>query len=1232
MIKIAHFADVHIHNLQRHDEYRIQFNKIYTKLREQKPDRIVISGDLFEKFVEITNEAQTLAGDFLNEMASIAKVIIDPGNHDFMKKNKNRINSVFTIVNLIKNPNITYFGKSGFFNDDNIVWVNYSHLEKNISPWVDIPHVKDESKIYIALYHDPINDSSTDTGQVFSGSRLKSIKEFSDNDFVMFGDIHKLQYFRKNKSAAYCGSTIQQDFGEKPDSGHGYILWDIEDRNNFTSEHIDIPNDHTYINFYIDRDVDYDNLDFSHPLLTKESEIKINWIDLSANINFINELKIRDYFKNTYDLIGIKIERNRIFTDVSDVEMVNESINVLDPESQRKIFDEYLKLNGYSEEFIEKILDIDTIITDRLQLDNNNMGISWSIDKLWFDNFKSYADDNVIDFKNMGNNIIMQLSGENQHGKTTILDAISYVLYGTTTTTQKRQKNGDNRYINNKRDEDYVSGGAQISVNDKIFTLVRKTERKWNKQHTEITSCSTTLDYYKGTQLTEDNKLTEEDKNFTQTFIESAIGNFDDFIRLVLTTADNLNDLLSMDRAVFIDSIIRDAGYDIFEKKLEEFKSYRKIISKDDIKIDLNQFKKDLEEKIISKEEKIEEKNIVSNDITKLYEEKPELQTQKENLISSLEKIDEKISNINLDDIIEKVSLEKEKIDTRKSQLKKIDEIKSEILLYNPDIIKNKKIQYNEIKDFISDNSIKVSEFTNSITIIKGDINTISMDITNIISEHIQYIENECKNNDIELSKIKDNFNSIVIDYSGVLKDDLNNIITQKDNYKKDIDTLMANGDKLKKLNEELETSKICIMCERPLDGVNPSVINNKVEANKSEMVSIMNDIKSIKPKYEELSKSIDDYKNKLDKLSKREYDFDDNLNSEYQNYLNKKEEINDINMEISRRVKLIKNGNIPSELQGKLKPSYDEKTTKNDKINEIDKIKSSLEKIIANKKDNLETLRSEIENLDIEDSKFQKKKEAINLEEKVKSDIERCENLINQYELDIKNYNSQLKNIENNKKINNDIISINSKISSLENDIKLKSDEKSEIESEIAVIGSDIIRIKKYIDTFEKQKIRNEIMDAYMKCVHRDGLPSFLLKKSIHIINQELNNILMGVDFNLFFDDELNLKLSHDIKIESSQNAIESSGMERTFSSLCLKMSLRSINTKSKPNFLIMDEITGKLTNKSVEIFTDLLDSIKKSVDKLIIIEHSHMINYDVLINVKRNELGISSLEIEQD
>jgi DNA repair exonuclease SbcCD nuclease subunit len=257
MIKIAHFADVHIRNIERHEEYDIIFQKIYDKLTSLKPDRIVIAGDLFENFIEISNEADIIASKFLNKLASIAKVIITRGNHDIRKKNINRIDSVETVVTIMNNPNITYLNKSDFYTDNNITWVVYEHTDKNNDPWLN--KVKDNNQIYIGLFHDPIQNSTTDVGKVFNDTRLKDINYFNNNDYLFLGDIHKRQFFRKNKSAAYCGSTIQQDHGETI-KNHGFLMWNIESPTKFTVDEINIENDYTFVNFYIEEMCDYDNL------------------------------------------------------------------------------------------------------------------------------------------------------------------------------------------------------------------------------------------------------------------------------------------------------------------------------------------------------------------------------------------------------------------------------------------------------------------------------------------------------------------------------------------------------------------------------------------------------------------------------------------------------------------------------------------------------------------------------------------------------------------------------------------------------------------------------------------------------------------------------------------------------------------------------------------------------------------------------------------------------------
>ncbi len=119
----------------------------------------------------------------------------------------------------------------------------YEHTDKNNDPWLN--KVKDNNQIYIGIFHDPIQNSTTDVGKVFNDTRLKDINYFNNNDYLFLGDIHKRQFFRKNKSAAYCGSTIQQDHGETI-KNHGFLMWNIESPTKFTVDEINIDNDYTF--------------------------------------------------------------------------------------------------------------------------------------------------------------------------------------------------------------------------------------------------------------------------------------------------------------------------------------------------------------------------------------------------------------------------------------------------------------------------------------------------------------------------------------------------------------------------------------------------------------------------------------------------------------------------------------------------------------------------------------------------------------------------------------------------------------------------------------------------------------------------------------------------------------------------------------------------------------------------------------------------------------------------
>ena len=257
MIKrIVHLADIHIKKSDvRHHVHRDVFQKAYDKIKEEKPDKILIVGDIYHDFVNLSPEAEILMGEFLNNLADIAPVIITRGNHDLQKQNLKKKDVVEAVTTLINNPNVTFYNKSGFYEDDNIMWVVHHHRGHD-NPWEDIPHTVKKDKIYIDLYHDPIQGCLGDNGEPLLNN--KYTPDELKGDYSFLGDIHLRQDFNDGK-IRYCGSILQNSFGESV-NGHGFLIWNITDKKTFTVEEVDIPNEYNFINLNVTENYNYENL------------------------------------------------------------------------------------------------------------------------------------------------------------------------------------------------------------------------------------------------------------------------------------------------------------------------------------------------------------------------------------------------------------------------------------------------------------------------------------------------------------------------------------------------------------------------------------------------------------------------------------------------------------------------------------------------------------------------------------------------------------------------------------------------------------------------------------------------------------------------------------------------------------------------------------------------------------------------------------------------------------
>ena len=240
--KIIHFSDLHVRLFKDHDLYRGILEDALEQWKEQKPDRIVFTGDLVHSKNQMTPELINFVVWVLTECSKICKTVLIIGNHDFLESNLSRVDALSPIIDSLNNDNIVYYKDSGVYPDDNIDWVVYSLVSHNVRPQID-----KSDNIKIGLFHGPIQGLTTDIGYKFEDGF--DTDRFKGCDLVLCGDIHKRQIFNipAKKKAYMIGSTIQQNFGESVNN-HGYGIYHV-DKDKY--ETIDLTNPRPFLNFKI---------------------------------------------------------------------------------------------------------------------------------------------------------------------------------------------------------------------------------------------------------------------------------------------------------------------------------------------------------------------------------------------------------------------------------------------------------------------------------------------------------------------------------------------------------------------------------------------------------------------------------------------------------------------------------------------------------------------------------------------------------------------------------------------------------------------------------------------------------------------------------------------------------------------------------------------------------------------------------------------------------------------
>lgn len=372
-MKIIHLADLHIgkrvNEFSMIDDQKYILNQILEIIDKEKPDAVIIAGDVYDKQVP-SIEAVELLDSFISDISKRqTTTFIISGNHDsaerlafgssLMAMGKIYISPVYN-GKISKYTLKNDFGSANFYL---LPFVKPNHVKRffpdeKIESYTDaikvvVDNLKlDTSEINILIAHQFVTGASRTESEEISVGGLDNVDAsvFEDFDYVALGHIHRPQKIGTER-IRYCGTPLKYSFSEVNDTKSVSII-EINSKEDFNLRTIPlIPK----------RDMRKIRGTYEE-LITKTSYENTNTDDyihvtLTDEFNVTDAIqKLRVIYKNI-----MKLEYDNMRTRES--RKINLDDMVIENKNPLEIFSEFYKLQNNQEmddeqkEIIKKIME-----------------------------------------------------------------------------------------------------------------------------------------------------------------------------------------------------------------------------------------------------------------------------------------------------------------------------------------------------------------------------------------------------------------------------------------------------------------------------------------------------------------------------------------------------------------------------------------------------------------------------------------------------------------------------------------------------------------------------------------------------------------------------------------------------------------------------------------------------------------------------------------------------------
>jgi DNA repair exonuclease SbcCD ATPase subunit len=1168
--RIFFLSDVHIKNSDSENTiYYHVFDNLFKELTARKVgknDLIVLTGDIMDCGYHLTPNAIVMVQFLYHNLTNFCNVINILGNHEykleidtltplvgkhFMSKNKNHFlleNKVYIYGNIA-------FGHTRF--DSNIVTSCAEYNDKYTT---------------IGLFHGCINGASFDNN--FIARAQFSMKDFKDYKYCAFGDLHKQQWLRKDNTAFYAGSTIQQKINEG--IRHGMVCLDVYKGK---TEFIEIQNDYKQLDLTMDNNGNLTNFDMeSLALNTKYADIRISFE--KTNDKMIEKIK-QQFEDNGITITNCKKKPTfgliNIDTSIKIGKKTHKLTNIKTKDDFTNFFYNYVISKHTITDKKKMKLHINELVYESINDDDLMMKKNINILDIKINNLLIYGN-TELNIENITG--VLGVCQSNSFGKSSMCEMISLILFGKTPRCEFSKS-----FI--RRGQIHGSGTIKMVINDIEYEITRTI-----KLHGTIktATCANTLLEFKKIE----NKATGQhiiyvgDKKYSgdvddvykykplkeiQTMICDLVS-YDEVYSMIVVSQDRENSFLKTPDKVdllfkisnlgYIDKVSQKCNTDLGQTKRSITMTIKKYVpemflegfniksgDKENCQKYVDHIEKKIQEIGQSSTNNMADKfddialeyESQKNEIIK-YEERLKSYSEFVNIINNVDEIDGELVELNNNKLKNAAEL-KTLVKTQKEKQKQISTLNKKILVFG-DI-------ENTYQVFEQEKKVKIND-------TRKQINTLSKKIRNC--ENIakkDYTKAKIEKNKCEDELVTMENTILILNAKNQLYENPKQIFL---NYKLYLELE----------NEFIVCNKTIELCELILE-----------KASVKKLATEINKIKKRKAELEiEILKYVE-YKNDYD-----EYDPSEDILNELTKSCTQRD---DVTKKINKYESQIKN--------------Y-ETLQENEKLhNEIIKLEQICTEYGESELENyneycevvneMSLLQKSMNEIEISIEKFKNKNDKIiNTITKYEHELKIIKDNVDKYE----KYNDLKIEYENFLKLHKNVKLNYDKIKKEKDMIAMKN---KNISEQIIIAQNIIQKCKDDIHKVNDYEIINDSLK-------NNGLYDTMIKKIVENLQSAINDMceFIGhekININLSIR---NMKYDIIINTEKIPDISNAGGFQSKIMELLFKMAFLKINSYFKSDFIIIDEIFDACSEENKPMAIKLVEFFKMTYKKMLVVSHN--------------------------